>query len=129
MNPVNTTLYTVMVTDGDGCTATDSVLVRVLKNRPLFVPNAFSPNRDGSNDGFTVFGGPGVREILDLKVFNRWGGMVFDAQRFAPNEPALGWDGTFRGELAQIGVYAFYAEVLFIDGVTILVEGDLQLTR
>ncbi len=129
VNPVNTTLYTVTVTDEDGCTATDSVFVRVLKNRPLYVPDAFSPNGDGRNDAFTVYAGPGVRRIQALKIFNRWGGMVFDGRDFAPNEPALGWDGTFRGEPSQIGVYAFYAEVLFVDGITVLVEGDLQLVR
>jgi gliding motility-associated-like protein len=128
-SPVNTTTYTVEITDENGCTATDEVTVTVIKNRPLYVPNGFSPNNDGVNDGFTVFAGPGVRRIEELKVFNRWGGMVFESYDFLPNDPTLGWDGTFKGEPAQIGVYAYYAKVLFIDGISILVEGDVQIVR
>ena len=128
-NPVNTTTYTVTVVDAEGCTAQDSVTVRVIKNRPIYPPNAFSPNDDGTNDRFTIYAGPGVREIEELKVFNRWGGMVYEAENFPPNDPAFGWDGTFKGERAAIGVYAFFARVEFIDGVVVLVEGDLQLVR
>lgn len=128
-NPVNTTTYTVTVMDAEGCVAQDSVTVRVIKNRPIYPPNAFSPNDDGTNDRFTVYAGPGVREIEELKIFNRWGGMVFEANNFPPNDPTLGWDGTFKGEEAAIGVYAFFARVEFIDGVVVLVEGDLQLVR
>jgi gliding motility-associated-like protein len=127
--PVNTTTYTVTVMDADGCIAQDSVTVRVIKNRPLYPPNAFSPNDDGTNDRFTIYAGPGVREIEELKVFNRWGGLVYEASNFPPNDPTFGWDGTFKGEEAAIGVYAFYAQVAFIDGVVILIEGDLQLVR
>jgi len=128
-NPVNTTTYTVTAVDADGCVTQDSVTVRVIKNRPIYPPNAFSPNDDGTNDRFTIYAGPGVREIEELKIFNRWGGMVFEADNFPPNDPTLGWDGTFKGEEAAIGVYAFFARVEFIDGVVVLVEGDLQLVR
>ncbi len=128
-NPVNSTTYTITVVDEDGCTAIDSVTVRVIKNRPVFIPDAFSPNGDGRNDLFTVYAGPGVRRIQELKIFNRWGGMVFDGSNFPPNEPTLGWDGIFKGEPAQIGVYAYYATVEFIDGVVVLFEGDIQVVR
>ena len=128
-SPVNTTTYTVTVFDENGCPASDDVTVTVTKNRPLYVPNGFSPNDDGVNDGFTIFAGPGVREIQELLIFNRWGGLVFESSNFQPNEPALGWDGIFKDEPAQIGVYAYYAKVAFIDDVVILVEGDVQLVR
>lgn len=128
-NPVNTTAYTVTATDANGCTATDEVVVLVVKNRPVYIPNAFSPNEDGRNDAFTVYAGPGVRQVLTLKVFNRWGGLVFENGQFKPNDPSLGWDGFFKGEPAQLGVYAYFAEVEFIDGVSIIYEGDISLVR
>ena len=128
-NPVNTTTYTVTATDANGCIATDEVVVLVLKNRPVYIPNAFSPNEDGRNDLFTIYAGPGARQVLDLKIFNRWGGLVFEKGPFQPNDPSLGWDGFFKGEPAQVGVYAYFAEVAFIDGVSIIYEGDISLVR
>lgn len=128
-NPVNTTTYTVTVTDLNGCTATDEVVVIVLKNRPVYIPNAFSPNEDGRNDNFTVYTGPGAQEVLALKVFNRWGGLVFENYNFQPNDPSLGWDGYFKGEPAQVGVYAYFVEVGFIDGISVIYEGDITLVR
>ena len=128
-NPVNRTAYTVTITDVNGCTASDEVLVRVIKNRPVYIPNAFSPNDDGRNDSFTVFTGPGAQEVITLKVFNRWGGLVFENNNFRPNDPTLGWDGSFKGEPAQTGVYAYFAEVGFIDGVSIILEGDVSIVR
>jgi len=128
-NPVNTTTYTVIATDANGCTATDEVVVLVLKNRPVYIPNAFSPNEDGRNDRFTVYAGPGARLVLTLKVFNRWGGLVFENNNFNPNDPSLGWDGFFKGEPSQTGVYAYFAEVGFIDGVSVIYKGDLSLVR
>jgi gliding motility-associated-like protein len=127
--PVNTTTYTVTVINENGCPASDEVTVRVIKNRPLYIPNGFSPNGDGVNDGFTIFAGPAVSRILELKIFNRWGGLVFEADNFLPNDPSLGWDGMFKGQLSDIGVYAFYARVEFIDAEEVLVEGDVQLVR
>ena len=128
-NPVNTTTYTVTATDPNGCTATDDVVVIVLKNRPVYIPNAFSPNEDGRNDNFTVYAGPGARQVLRLKIFNRWGGLVFENANFQPNDPSLGWDGFFKGEPAQVGVYAYFAEVGFIDGISVIYEVDISLVR
>ena len=54
--PIRTTVYRVMVKDSMGCTAFDDVLLRVIKRRPLYAPNIFSPNNDGINDFFTIYG-------------------------------------------------------------------------
>ncbi|MCB9273014.1 MAG: gliding motility-associated C-terminal domain-containing protein [Lewinellaceae bacterium] len=128
-NPVKTTTYTITITDESGCTAQDEVAVIVVKARQVYIPNAFSPNADGRNDSFTVYAGPGVRLVQELKVFNRWGGLVFENDNFQPNDPGLGWDGMFKGEPAQIGVYAYYAVVEYLDGETLLFEGDVSVIR
>ena len=67
--------------------------------------------------------------MLRLKIFNRWGGLVFENANFQPNDPSLGWDGFFKGEPAQVGVYAYFAEVGFIDGISVIYEGDISLVR
>ena len=128
--PTNTTLYLLTVTDPvTGCALTDSLLVTVDKERLVYVPNAFSPNEDGANDFFTLFAGAGIEEILELKVFDRWGELMFENYNFPPNDVSQGWDGTFKGETLNPAVFAYYAKVLFKDEVEILYEGGVHLMR
>jgi gliding motility-associated-like protein len=127
--PFNTTLYTVEVSSEDDCTATDSITVNVLKIRDVYVPNVFSPNNDGINDTWAVFGGGAVERILTLKVFSRWGSLVFDGKDLAPNDLKTGWDGRFKDKAVHPDVFAWYAEVLFIDGEVVKLEGDLTVVR
>lgn len=69
----------------------------------IFVPNAFTPNGDDINDRFTVKYSDvcNIREF-DLKIFDRWGRMVYEAKTADPN---FAWDGTFEGKELQQGVY------------------------
>jgi gliding motility-associated-like protein len=127
--PLNSTIFEVTVTDLTGCIATDSVRIGVIKNRPLYIPNAFSPNNDGPNDRFTIYAGPSVESIQSLQIFDRWGEQVFSRQDFAPNDESQGWDGTFNGRLLNPGVFVYMAEVRFIDGFTARYKGDVTLVR
>ncbi|MEY3368046.1 MAG: hypothetical protein RI973_1201 [Bacteroidota bacterium] len=128
-SPVATTQYLLTVTSADGCTATDSLLLRVIPVRDFYVPSAFSPNGDGINDFLTVFGGRALWKIRDLKIFSRWGELVFERADFSPNEPSLGWDGSFRGKPLQPGVFVWWAELEFIDGEVIQEKGDVTLMK
>ena len=70
--------------------STDSVTIIVTcDGKNLFVPNTFSPNGDGVNDQFFV-SGKGLTTIQTMRVFNRWGQMVFEKRNFAPNDPKCG---------------------------------------
>jgi gliding motility-associated-like protein len=79
----------------------------LLKPSTLYLPNAFTPDRDGSND---TFGAVGINvEKYELKIFNRWGELLFES-----NDINHKWDGTHKGSLVQDGVYVytFYAKEL-----------------
>jgi gliding motility-associated-like protein len=125
--PFETTTYTLTAEAPGGCTDTDSLTIRVQKVRDVYVPNVFSPNEDGENDRFTVFGGPEVLEVK-LEVFSRWGELVFRSMG-AANDEQEGWDGTFKGDLLPSGVFVWRAEILFVDGVTLPYDGDVTLIR
>lgn len=127
--PLSSTIFQVMVTDQTGCIATDSVRIQVIKNRPVYIPNAFSPNGDGPNDHFTVYAGPAVRSVQKLQVFDRWGNLLFSRDDFSPNDESLGWDGTYNGQLLNSAVFVYLAEVRFIDDFVVTFKGDVTLVR
>jgi gliding motility-associated-like protein len=124
-----TTEIGVTVTDTNGCFASDQLLVSVIDNKKIFIPNVFSPNDDGSNDVFTLFAGTGVRMIRHLSVFTRWGELVFRKESFSPNDLSAGWDGTYRGKPLNPGLYVWRAEVEYQDGDEELLFGDVTLVR
>ncbi|MEO1624475.1 MAG: gliding motility-associated C-terminal domain-containing protein, partial [Bacteroidota bacterium] len=105
VRPTATTTYTLFVRDIRGCLIQSSTTITVEKLQRVFIPNAFSPNGDGVNERFIVFGGPEVDHIRRLQIFDRWGTLVFEQQDLTPNDLSQGWDGRFKGELMNSGVY------------------------
>lgn len=128
-SPMSGNSYSVTVFDDNGCRASDQILVIVEKKRQIYIPNGFSPNGDGQNDVFMIFGGQDVREIKKFMLFNRWGETMFELFNFQPNDPSYGWDGTHRGRAMNTGVYVYFAEVEFIDGEVIIYKGDVVLIK
>ncbi|MEO0873930.1 MAG: gliding motility-associated C-terminal domain-containing protein, partial [Bacteroidota bacterium] len=129
ISPTESVAYSVTVTDENGCTATDRVTVFVRKSQEVYIPNAFSPDNDGTNDIFMIYGGGDVKSVKSFYVFNRWGESMFESFGFAPGDPVHGWDGRHRGELLNAGVYIYMAEVEFQDGEVIIYKGDVVLMK
>jgi len=125
--PAEATTYTLTVEAPDGCTATDSLTVSVLKIRDVYIPNVFSPNDDGVNDFFTIYGGTEVVEVK-LEIYSRWGELVF-RHVGAANDDTKGWDGRFRGSMVSPAVFTWRAEVLFYDGVVLSYTGTVTVVR
>lgn len=129
-SPEATTVYTLTIFNGDNCTAMADIRVFVEKNFGVYVPNSFSPNGDGINDVFMVFSdGRSVSQVKTFSVFSRWGETVFVGTNIPPDQAAFGWDGSHRGEELDPAVFAWFAEVEFIDGTTKLFKGDVTLVK
>jgi len=129
LSPQITTAVSVLVQDINGCRAWDDLIIHVVKERPVYIPNIFSPNDDGNNDIFLVYGGIGIVKIDQLSVFDRWGNIVFQASDFQPNNPNFGWDGTFKGQRMNSAVFVYKAKITFADGKTETFTGDVTLWR
>lgn len=129
VRPFITTAYAAELVDTNGCRISDRVTIYVEKPFEIFVPTAFSPNNDGTNDRLLVFAGEDVEYIRAFQVFNRWGESTFEVYNFPPNDPAYGWDGNQRGKQYNSNVFVWYAEVLFIDGTVKIFKGDVTLMR
>lgn len=128
-SPVNDTEYLFTVISNDGCSTSDSVNITVNKIRRVYIPNAFSPNADGINDFFTIYSGNEVAEISSFRLFNRWGAVLLERTNFPPNDPNFGWDGTFKGQELEPGIFVWTARIAFIDGVVIDYSGDIAIIK
>lgn len=98
--PSNNTTYQLLVTGEGGCTTSDTLFVKVLKN-PV-IPNAFSPNGDGINDVWNI-------EYLDtyqgatVDIFNRYGQKVYSVS----NGYTIPWNGKYNGKTLPVGTYYY----------------------
>ena len=125
-----TTLFTLQLVDSLGCMASDDIRVFVDRRRHIFVPNAFSPNGDDSNESLMVFGGNDVLNIKSFRIFDRWGEIVFEAEDFLPNDPNTAWNGRAgNNEPLNAAVYVYVLEVDFVDGETEIFAGDIVLLK
>jgi gliding motility-associated-like protein/uncharacterized repeat protein (TIGR01451 family) len=124
-----TTTYTIKGTDIQGCSDSTEFTIKVDEAVRVFVPNAFSPNGDGTNEVLIVYSPGDVQIVNAFRIFNRWGELVFEQSNFSPNLEGYGWDGTFRGKLMNAGVFVYFVEVLLIDGRTEILTGDVTLFR
>jgi gliding motility-associated-like protein len=89
------------------------VIVRIVK--VVWWPNAFTPNRDGTNDVWNIKG-KRISSFCALNIYNRWGESVYAAQNIKDGnaDPSMGWDGKFKGEKALPEAYVFYTEVEYM---------------
>lgn len=121
--PEKSTLYIVTVTDTLGCISKDSVMIKViLPCYEVFVPNSFSPNNDGLNDLQCVLGNCIIS--FDFIIFNRWGEQVFQSVY-----QDKCWDGTYRGQPVQSGIYIYKLSATTKEGERIEKTGNITVIR
>lgn len=122
-------MYSVKVTDANGCSAADSLSITSNCVKEVWLPNAFSPNGDGINDVFLVRGNPKNALVEKLIIYNRSGNKLFEADNVQPGDPAGGWDGKYKGEPVQVDVYGYYMIAKFNDGQKKILKGNVTLIR
>ncbi len=119
----STRIYYVTAISEDGCTDTASVRVEV--DPRIVIPSAFSPNGDGQNDRFRILSSGGII-IRNIQVRNRWGQPVWQA---IGTTALAGWDGNWKGQPAEVGVYFYHAEIETVNGDVHQLKGDVTLMR
>lgn len=119
----------VIVEDDQGCRAVAGLPLTIVLG-DIYVPDVFSPNGDGVNDGFTFFSDLGSGEqILFLRIFDRQGGLVFQGEELSLNEEYAGWNGRVNGREMPEGVYVYHGAILFGNGYIRHFKGDVTLVR
>jgi len=115
--------------DERGCVEVRSITFFVVRERDVYIPNIFSPNGDNINDHFTLFTDADVDEISKMEIYSRWGELIYRKEHFQPNDPLAGWDGTFKGNTLNPGVYVYVFEVVYGDQLVKRFAGDVTLLR
>ncbi len=119
--PENTTVYTVTGTTNN-CSSTDTVRL-IIGCKYIFAPTTFTPNGDGINDRYRVYG-PKINNFA-ISIFDRWGKLVYHS-----TDQLEGWDGKCKGIPVNSGVYVWVingniaGNKLSVNGVA---TGDLTL--
>ena len=119
-SPDNTTTYSILITDENGCTASDQVTVNVQLD--FTVPNAFTPNGDGLNDMFMVRAD--FLEEFEMIIYNRWGEEIFRSE-----DISKGWNGMYNDTEQEVGTYMFLVKATTINGNELLKTGTVSLLR
>jgi gliding motility-associated-like protein len=128
------TFYYAVITDSYGCTDVDTIRITMeIRDCPpdsYFIPNVFTPNHDGINDFFTVFGPNGcLIRIKRLLIYDRWGENVFEGINLVPGDKLSGWDGRLKGKQLDPAVFAYWAELEFYNNQTKIIKGNVTLLR
>jgi len=120
-----TTRYEVIGQTADGCRDTASLQLLVVpdsSHSDVWVPDAFTPNRDGRNDLLRVLG-DGISR-MDFRIFNRWGELVF-----ATADPRTGWDGKYKGVPQPLAHYVYQLDATLRNGIRLQRKGTILLLR
>ncbi len=91
-----------IVFDSFGCKDSSEITITIYDDFRIYVPGAFTPNEDGTNDVFKpVFNGV-IADDYEFLIFNRWGEMIFKS-----NDLNLGWDGSYKGDAVNTDVFMY----------------------
>jgi len=126
-SPSGSITYTLKATAANGCEAIGDIVVKLFTR--VKIPGAFTPNGDGKNDVFYLLGGSEGIRIKDLSIFSRNGQKIFQVRDVLPNDARHGWDGTFNGNAAPAGTYAYSITVLLSGGQAESFQGTVVLIR
>ncbi len=106
-----------------GCDAYSKILVRRYDGPEIYVPSAFTPNKDGNNDMLKAFP-VGIKSFAYFSIYNRNGQLIFTTKNHY-----LGWDGNFKGVKLDAGNYVWMAMATDYRGKVLFRKGNVLLLR
>ena len=122
VRPSKETVYALTVEDTSGCfEETDQARIKIDRKFKIVLPEAFTPNGDGTNDKIFVEGW-GIKELITFEVYNRWGEVIYKSDKL--NE---GWDGYYKGEVQNTGTYSYYVKARSFEGEIAEKKGKFNL--
>lgn len=117
------------IIDQNECKGTSCIALTYLEKVDIDIPNIFTPNGDNLNDRFFVKTDKTVELIKEMKIYDRWGELVFSATDMPVNNEAVGWDGKFKGKKVNPGVYVYYIVFKLVARDDLKVVGDVTIVK
>ena len=104
--------------------------IKVQRLIDVYVPNIIStlPQTDYNSRLNTGFG-QAVKTVKTMQIYDRWGNMLYSKQNLLPNDDSTAWDGKYRGDFVNPGVYIWLLELELIDGTIEKYSGDVTVVR
>jgi gliding motility-associated-like protein len=128
--PIKSETITAILTSIDDCEIIEDIKVNLRKSIDIYSPNAFTPNNDGVNDRFILFGRSDIAIIKSMYVFDRWGNTVYTGNDLQLSDESNGWDGRWANQKdLNPGVYVYAAVVELLDGTSFNFKGSVTLIR
>jgi gliding motility-associated-like protein len=121
--------FSAALTDTNGCKSIHVLDVELIQDYKIFIPDAFSPNDDGINDDFRVYSSTCEVDVVDFRIFDRWGNQVFERSDFKSTDLDKGWDGVLRDQNAEPGLYVYQAAIRTWKDEIIRLKGNVHLVR
>jgi gliding motility-associated-like protein len=124
VRPLESRIYTVTIKDNNGCfTIVEDVNINIKEAYSVDVPTMFTPNADGNNDVVYVRGW-GIKELIEFKIYNRWGNEVFST-----SDITKGWDGKVNGNDQPMDTYVYVVSIETYSGEIMSKKGNITLLR
>lgn len=121
--------YKLTVSNSYNCSVSDYKKVNLICNaESVFLPNTFTPNADGINDVLYPRG-EGIKLVKHLRIFNRWGQLLFEKLNFKTNDSSMAWDGTFKGKKLPPDVFVFTMALICDNNQVVETRGNVMIVR
>jgi len=125
MQPLHSITYNLVISDTNQCFQSEAfeITIEVREEYRIGIPDAFTPNQDMINDIIKVDGW-GIQELLEFRIFNRWGTEIFFT-----NDISQGWDGYYKDKLQNVDTYSYIIRARMWDDNITTVQGTFSLLR
>lgn len=117
-------LTSLIVTDMNGCINSTSEIIIVKGEYGIYIPNSFTPDFDGLNDGFSPYGFGISDKNYSFFIFDRWGELIFET--YTKFEP---WNGTYKNTLVPNDIYVWQLNFTDINGVKHTQIGHVSIVK
>ncbi len=121
---------TVTLDFGNDCSLNQSILIPFeAETTDFYIPNVISPNADGVNDVFFVQSDAKFSKVQEMRIFDRWGELIFEGFDLEINDLNQGWNGQFNGQPVVPGIYAYEIIISQLNGNKLEFQGSVTILQ